>query len=241
MGLAPYGRPEYLDAFRKIVRVQADGTFELDLDYFVHHAAGASMTFDEGSPEIGTMYSEKFVETFGEARRAGRAADRAAPGRRRLASGDARRGGVRARPAAAAGHRAVRAVHGGRRRAQQRVQRQDPPEHAVHGHLHPAGRERRRDRARRVLLHLPPRARPPAALRDDRRLHRAAVPRPTRSRRRSTAGDSRINDSTAAPSRSAPPRSSPGATCSGGFRAGWSGARGRSGTAASSRIPAAPT
>ncbi len=68
MGLAPYGRPEYLDAFRKIVRVRADGTFELDLDYFVHHAAGASMTFDEGSPEIGTMYSEKFVETFGEAR-----------------------------------------------------------------------------------------------------------------------------------------------------------------------------
>ncbi len=68
MGLAPYGRPEYLDAFRKIVRVRADGTFELDLDYFVHHAAGASMTFEEGSPEIGTMYSEKFVETFGEAR-----------------------------------------------------------------------------------------------------------------------------------------------------------------------------
>jgi carbamoyltransferase len=71
MGLAPYGRPVYLDEFRKIVRVQQDGTFELDLDYFVHHAAGASMTFDEGSPEIGTMYSETFVDTFGEARAPG--------------------------------------------------------------------------------------------------------------------------------------------------------------------------
>ena len=68
MGLAPYGRPLHLDAFRKIVRVQRDGTFELDLDYFVNHAAGVSMTFDEGSPEIGTMYSEKFVETFGPPR-----------------------------------------------------------------------------------------------------------------------------------------------------------------------------
>jgi len=71
MGLAPYGRPVHLDAFRKIVRVQRDGTFDLDLDYFVHHAAGASMTFDEGSPEIGTMYSEKFVEVFGPPRQPG--------------------------------------------------------------------------------------------------------------------------------------------------------------------------
>jgi len=71
MGLAPYGRPEYVDEFHKIVRLQRDGTFELDLDYFVHHAAGVSMTFDEGTPEIGTMYSDRFVETFGPPRRRG--------------------------------------------------------------------------------------------------------------------------------------------------------------------------
>jgi carbamoyltransferase len=71
MGLAPYGEPRYLDRFRKIVRVQQDGTFELDLDYFVHHAAGVSMTFDEGAPEIGTMYSEKFVDVFGPPRQPG--------------------------------------------------------------------------------------------------------------------------------------------------------------------------
>jgi carbamoyltransferase len=44
MGLASYGQPRYLEEMRKIVRLQRDGTFELDLDMFVHHAGGASMT-----------------------------------------------------------------------------------------------------------------------------------------------------------------------------------------------------
>jgi carbamoyltransferase len=69
MGLAPYGRPKFMDEFRKIVRMQKDGTFELDLDYFLHHAEGASMTFEEGGPVIGTMYSPKFVEVFGPPRK----------------------------------------------------------------------------------------------------------------------------------------------------------------------------
>jgi len=71
MGLAPYGRPLFMDEFRRMLRVHADGTFELDLDFFVHHAAGASMTFEEGSPAIGTMYSPKMVETFGPPREPG--------------------------------------------------------------------------------------------------------------------------------------------------------------------------
>src|SRR5687768_7631678 len=68
MGLAPYGEPRYLDAMRKLVRVQADGTFELDLDYFVHHAEGAAMMWEGGEPTIRTLYSPKLVETLGEAR-----------------------------------------------------------------------------------------------------------------------------------------------------------------------------
>ena len=71
MGLAPYGRPAFLDEFRRLVRVQEDGTFELDLDYFLHHAEGASMTFEEGSPEIGTMYSPKMIALFGPPREPG--------------------------------------------------------------------------------------------------------------------------------------------------------------------------
>lgn len=65
MGLAPYGQPVYLDQMRKIVHLQRDGTFELDLDYFVHHAEGVDMTWDDGAPTLGTLYSQKFVDLFG--------------------------------------------------------------------------------------------------------------------------------------------------------------------------------
>ena len=36
MGLAPYGEPEYLELFRRMIRPEGD-TFELNLDYFTHH------------------------------------------------------------------------------------------------------------------------------------------------------------------------------------------------------------
>lgn len=69
MGLAPYGEPKYLDEMRKIVRLQSDGTFELELDYFVHHAEGANMTWEGGQPSLGTLFSPAFVKAFGEPRK----------------------------------------------------------------------------------------------------------------------------------------------------------------------------
>jgi carbamoyltransferase len=71
MGLAPYGEPLHLDEMRKIVRVQADGTFELDLDYFVHQAEGAQMTWGDGSPTVGRLYSDKLLSLLGAAREPG--------------------------------------------------------------------------------------------------------------------------------------------------------------------------
>lgn len=69
MGLAPYGDPApFMDAMRRLVRLQSDGTFELDLDYFMHHAEGATMTWGGGEPTLGTLYSPKMVELFGEPR-----------------------------------------------------------------------------------------------------------------------------------------------------------------------------
>lgn len=68
MGLAPYGEPVYVDEMRKIVRIQRDGTFDLDLDYLAHGAEGATMTWDDGAPTIGTLYTSKFVERFGPPR-----------------------------------------------------------------------------------------------------------------------------------------------------------------------------
>lgn len=65
MGLAAYGEPTLLDEMRRIVRLQRDGTFELDLDAFVHHAGGATMTWDDGEPTLGTLYSDRLVELLG--------------------------------------------------------------------------------------------------------------------------------------------------------------------------------
>ena len=67
MGLAAYGEPEYMDAMRKIVKTTKDG-FELDLDYFIHHSEGVTMTWDNGEPKMGPVYSEKLQELLGTAR-----------------------------------------------------------------------------------------------------------------------------------------------------------------------------
>jgi len=37
MGLAPYGNPRYVDAFQKLVSMNRDGSFQLNLKYFAHH------------------------------------------------------------------------------------------------------------------------------------------------------------------------------------------------------------
>jgi carbamoyltransferase len=68
MGLAPLGRPRHLDKMRELVRLQRDGTFELNLDYFVHHAEGVTMTWNTNEPVLGPIFSDQFVRLFGEPR-----------------------------------------------------------------------------------------------------------------------------------------------------------------------------
>jgi carbamoyltransferase len=68
MGLAPYGTPKYLDEMRDIVRVQRDSTFELNLDYFVIHTEGITMSWEDGDPVLGNLFSPRLVEVFGEPR-----------------------------------------------------------------------------------------------------------------------------------------------------------------------------
>src|ERR1051326_566666 len=67
MGLAPYGQPRFIDEFRDIIRTEENGRFRLNLDYFRHHAEGVEMTWDDGSPVIGQIFSDAFVKTFGPA------------------------------------------------------------------------------------------------------------------------------------------------------------------------------
>jgi carbamoyltransferase len=67
MGLAPYGTPRFLDEMRKIVHPKGD-VFELELDYFVHDKEGVDMTWDEGTPSIGRLFSARMEDAFGPAR-----------------------------------------------------------------------------------------------------------------------------------------------------------------------------
>jgi len=69
MGLAPYGQPRFIDQFRKIVRTESNGQFVLNLDYFRHASEGVDMTWDGGSPKIGRLFSNKYENVFGPARK----------------------------------------------------------------------------------------------------------------------------------------------------------------------------
>lgn len=73
MGLAPYGEARYINEFREIIRTEERGQFRLNLDYFRHHAEGVEMSWDQGSPVIGRIFSDEFVRTFGPARTPGTA------------------------------------------------------------------------------------------------------------------------------------------------------------------------
>lgn len=56
MGMAPYGEPRYLDEVYKIVQVNGDGSFRLNMDYFsFHHSTD-------------TTYNARFVDLFGTPR-----------------------------------------------------------------------------------------------------------------------------------------------------------------------------
>ena len=69
MGLAPYGEPAYIDKMLEIAQPADQGTFELNLDYFTHHLHGVEMSWDEGTPHIGQIYSDKFCDAFGPPRK----------------------------------------------------------------------------------------------------------------------------------------------------------------------------
>lgn len=56
MGMAPYGKPIYLDKVRKLVKEFSDGSFFLDMSYFTYQKSADR------------AYSQKFVDLFGDPR-----------------------------------------------------------------------------------------------------------------------------------------------------------------------------
>tara|TARA_Y100001934_G_C12360461_1_gene780391 strand:- start:1187 stop:2950 length:1764 start_codon:yes stop_codon:yes gene_type:complete len=59
MGLAPYGKPRYLDEMRQVVNSSTDGLFELNLDYFRHHRNKVEYKWSGGTPETGDLFNEQ--------------------------------------------------------------------------------------------------------------------------------------------------------------------------------------
>ncbi len=56
MGMAPYGQPRYEDKVRKLIQIEDDGSFQLNMDYFAFHYS-AKYT-----------YNRRFLDLFGEPR-----------------------------------------------------------------------------------------------------------------------------------------------------------------------------
>ena len=69
MGLSAYGEPRFKEKVRQVVRISGDQV-RLNLDCFRHHTEGVAMTWESGEPTLGTVYTKKLVDLFGEPRMA---------------------------------------------------------------------------------------------------------------------------------------------------------------------------
>lgn len=69
MGLAPYGKPDLMEEMRQIVRLQDDGSFRLNLDYFRHHREKIDYEWDSGEPVVGSLYAAELSHLLGPPRR----------------------------------------------------------------------------------------------------------------------------------------------------------------------------
>ncbi len=57
MGMAPYGKPKYLNKVKKLVTTYPDGSYELNMEYFTFHKSSTA------------AYGSKFVKLFGKPRK----------------------------------------------------------------------------------------------------------------------------------------------------------------------------
>ena len=69
MGLAPYGEPRFMDEMRQIVKLEEDGAFRLNLDYFRHHREKIAYEWENGEPSFSSLYSPRLAELLGPARK----------------------------------------------------------------------------------------------------------------------------------------------------------------------------
>lgn len=68
MGLAPYGKPVYIEQMRQIVKLRPNGGFELNLNYFRHHCEKINYQWENGLPYVGTLFSPELEKLLGPSR-----------------------------------------------------------------------------------------------------------------------------------------------------------------------------
>jgi carbamoyltransferase len=71
MGLAPYGVPNFMAEMRRIVLLQDDGSFNLNLDFFRHHKEKVEYEWENGEPMVGMLYSQTLIDMLGPVRQKG--------------------------------------------------------------------------------------------------------------------------------------------------------------------------
>jgi carbamoyltransferase len=69
MGLAPYGAPTFLPQMRRIVGLEPDGGFRLDLACFRHAREKVDYEWENGEPVVGTLFTAALESLLGPARR----------------------------------------------------------------------------------------------------------------------------------------------------------------------------
>ena len=68
MGLAPYGEPRFMAEMRRIVMLEEDGSFRLNLDYFRHHREKIAYEWENGEPVFGSLFSPALANLLGPMR-----------------------------------------------------------------------------------------------------------------------------------------------------------------------------
>ena len=69
MGLAPYGKPNYINELKKILLINSNGSFKLKLDFFKFHKENFNYKWEDGKVEIDNLYSNKLEELIGPERK----------------------------------------------------------------------------------------------------------------------------------------------------------------------------
>jgi carbamoyltransferase len=68
MGLAPYGKPQYLSEMQQIVRLKPDGGYVLDLTFFRHQDEKIRLDSTGASPEVVDLFKPALEKLLGPRR-----------------------------------------------------------------------------------------------------------------------------------------------------------------------------